>query len=105
MAEMREIKTVGSYSPSSTANPEDCTVCYSALWGDVIIDGVCSSCSVSQKEMYKSYASELQDVLDLLRTGTAPMSFGMTEADWVSHKCNKAAGMLSRIIENMEVLK
>lgn len=98
---MREIKTVGTYTNSGFVSPQDCTVCHNALYGDIIIDGICSACTNSQNETNKPQVPDLQDVLDLLRTGTAPMSFGMTEADWVSYKCNKAAGMLSRIIENM----
>ena len=45
--------------------------------------------------------SKLQDVLDLLRTGTAPMSFGMTEQQWLQHKVNKACAELQAILDEM----
>lgn len=45
--------------------------------------------------------SKLQDVLDLLRTGSAPDAFGMTEQQWLQHKVNKACAELQAILDEM----
>ena len=45
---------------------------------------------------------KLLDIRDLLRTGTAPTSWGMTEDEWMQHKINRAAGHLTEIIEDLQ---
>lgn len=45
---------------------------------------------------------KLQEIVDLLRTGIAPDSWGMTQEEWLQHKCNKAAAELQNIIEYMK---
>lgn len=44
----------------------------------------------------------LIDIRDLLRAGVAPDAFGMTPEQWAQHKCNRAAGEITRLIEKME---
>lgn len=43
MEEKRIIKRVGNYSMSQ-AEPTDCIICKNAMYGTVIIDGLCLSC-------------------------------------------------------------
>lgn len=45
--------------------------------------------------------SKLQDVLDLLRTGTAPDAFGMTGTQWMFYKITKACGELQSILDEL----
>lgn len=42
--------------------------------------------------------TQMQDTLNLLRTGTPPDSWGMTFEQWQVHKIHKAAGELSRAL-------
>ena len=48
MEEIRNIKRVGNYSMGQ-AEPEDCAKCHSAVWGTIIIDGLCLDCYVSNR--------------------------------------------------------
>lgn len=49
--------------------------------------------------------SKLQDILDLLRTGSAPDAFGMTEQQWLQHKVNKACAELQEIGDEIDRLR
>jgi|WetSurSiteA1Bulk_404760.scaffolds.fasta_scaffold645617_2 hypothetical protein len=44
---------------------------------------------------------QLKDIRDLLRTGTPPPG-AHTFEQWPQHKCDRAAGELTRLIEKME---
>jgi hypothetical protein len=44
---------------------------------------------------------QLRDIRDLLRTGTPPTGT-YTFEQWPQHKCDRAAGELTRLIEKME---
>jgi hypothetical protein len=48
---------------------------------------------------YKTYEM-MKDIRDLARTGTPPMSWGMTEEEWMRHKLNRVAGMANKWIED-----
>jgi len=41
---------------------------------------------------------QVQETLDLLRTGCAPDAFNMDEKQWMSHKINRAASFLSAML-------
>jgi hypothetical protein len=41
---------------------------------------------------------QVQETLDLLRTGCAPDAFNMDEKQWMSHKINRAANFLSAML-------
>ena len=46
-------------------------------------------------------SEKLQEILDLLRTGSAPDAFGMTtELEWCQYKTNRACYLLSKILDN-----
>jgi len=47
----------------------------------------------------KEICELMENIRDLARTGTPPMSFAMTEKEWMQHKLNKIARMANYWIE------
>jgi hypothetical protein len=63
-----KISQVGSYTVTSadTEHGENCTVCNNALWGTMLVDGICLECTQSAlteaQEENKRYKLALEEI-------------------------------------------
>ena len=66
MAETKlNFRMVGSYTGPQAVEPSYCTKCHNALWGTIIINGICAECLMSRKKLFITVEdqAELEDGL------------------------------------------